>query len=104
MNTRQKAQRWPTITLIALAVAAVAIAGAAYFARHGADDSSSRGHGVSTVPAAPPASIFIKRSVPYADAQPILDAHRSRLPAELAVPPGQLEAAWSAWVSRHDTE
>ena len=52
-------------------------------------------------PAGPSAKAFIA----YADAATILDAHRSTLPIGLkGVAPAALQAAWPAWVSRHDAE
>jgi hypothetical protein len=105
MNTRQRPRRGPTAALIASAVALVAVAGAAYLAPHRADQAPPSGPDASTAPAPPAAPVSVKRSIPYADAKPILDAHRSELPAELAAASaGQIEAAWSAWVSRHDAE
>ena len=88
--------------LVASAAAVVAAAGVTYFALH-RSDHTSLAPSASTPQTAQSAAISFKQFVPYSDATPILDAHRSALPAELAsVPAGQLEAAWPIWVSRHD--
>jgi len=98
-----KLQRGPVLALIAIAL--VVVAGAiAYVARH-ARVTSPSAPVVSTAPASPAVAIPIKRYIQYEEARSILDRHRSALPAELAAaPPTQLDAAWTAWVPRHDRE
>jgi hypothetical protein len=45
-----------------------------------------------------------RKVIPYADAKPILDAHRDR-PADLTgKSPAQLESEWPAWAAHHDAE
>jgi SAM-dependent methyltransferase len=58
---------------------------------------------VALAPAADP--VPRKTEIPYADARPIVDAHRAELPAGLKDKgPQELEAAWPAWAARHDLE
>jgi len=48
-------------------------------------------------------SIPGKTPIPFADARPVLDAHRNDLPPDLkGKAPRELESAWLAWVARHD--
>jgi SAM-dependent methyltransferase len=43
--------------------------------------------------------------IPYSDARPAIEAHAADLPADLAaLDPGQRQAAWPGWVSRHNAE
>jgi SAM-dependent methyltransferase len=47
----------------------------------------------------------VRTPIPFEDARPVLDAHRSDLPAGLKGKTAvELEAAWPAWVTRRDAE
>jgi SAM-dependent methyltransferase len=62
---------------------------------------------VVSAPAAPPpaAVAAAKTSIPYLDAQPVLEAHPDILPAGLKEKsPAERESAWPAWVDRRDAE
>jgi hypothetical protein len=79
--------------------AVIAIAAILFWFRR---DSSS----VALAPAAPdPVSVPRRTDIPYADARPILEAHRAGLPAGLnGSGQSELEATWPAWAARHDQE
>ena len=50
-------------------------------------------------------SLPAKTTIPFADAQPILEQLRASVPPELsAIPTGQVGAAWNGWVQRRDAE
>ena len=54
-------------------------------------------------PPVEPVSTPYKRTMSYAEARTVLDAHRDRLPAGLAgKTPAELESNWPRWVEAHD--
>jgi len=100
-----KIQRGPERTLIALVLAAVIAAIALSIARHRTREAPPSAPVGSTASVPAPRAIPAKQFIPFDEAKSILDLHRSALPPELAAaPPSQLDAAWTAWVSRHDRE
>jgi hypothetical protein len=78
------------------------VAGAVHVLRPGASPSTPRA--AADAAASPqPAATSGKTFLPYVEAAPILDSHRSELPAELrALPPAGREAAWTKWAAGHD--
>jgi len=54
-------------------------------------------------PPVEPVATPYKRALSYAEARTVLDAHRDRLPAELAgKTPAELESSWPRWVEAQD--
>ena len=91
-----------------MAIMAVPVIAGFYFGflRASRDAASKRS---ATAPVAltatAPVSVLPKTAIPYIDARPALEAHRSQLPAGLqGKTPAELEAGWPAWASRHDAD
>jgi SAM-dependent methyltransferase len=88
-----------------LIVAAIAAAVMFFWGRYRfrADSTPVAELAAPVAAASAPATIPGKAPIPFADARPILDAHRNDLPPDLKdKAPEALESAWPAWVARHD--
>lgn len=86
------------ILIVALIVAGVISFRVRYHFRAGSPAVGQSGSPVTTGAATPG-----KASIPFADAQPILAAHRNDLPPDLEdKAPKEVETSWPEWVARHD--
>ncbi len=101
------AQRGRRVTLLWPIAAAVAIGGTAFLTVRSTTKVPAARPEASSGPAPlpAPAAASYKTNIPYDEAKHIVDAHRDTLPADLKASTSiDLEAAWPAWVSRHNAE
>jgi hypothetical protein len=94
--------------LAVIAIAAVPVIAGFYFGfLRGSHDAAPKGptSAPSTSTAPVPIPLPRKAAISYVDARPALESHRDQLPAALkGKTPLEVEAAWPAWVSRHDAD
>ena len=91
------------LPLLLSAVAAIAIAVAAFVARRPAVTTAlSDAHSITTAPPVVASSVTTT-AIPFAEARPILAAHADALPPALkGKTDTELEAAWPGWVSQQN--